>query len=144
MCPNSFLILLHSLLERFRVRCTHFHLQDDRLRLTNDGMMVAYPRPRNAIYQLQPHVNGRPILLSTILTLLLLLLLPNSLADSNISSFRTRDFQTLDDVALKYLVDLNPPEWASVTGGHLGEILIPRAGERPLPLRFISFADVQL
>lgn len=50
-------------------------------------------------------------------------------ADAQTSRFRTRDFQSLTDENIRALVQLDPPEWDSVTEGHLGKILIPRVGE---------------
>ena len=44
------------------------------------------------------------------------------------SHLASRDFKTLDDDAIQSLLQLDPPEWSSVTDGHLGKILIPRIG----------------
>ena len=42
------------------------------------------------------------------------------------SDFRTRDFQALSEDDVRTLVELEPPQWTSVSEGHLGKILIPR------------------
>lgn len=63
----------------------------------------------------------------TLFQILLLLYLSLNLAGAGSDAFRTRDFQTLSTSHLKQIVELPPAEWKSVTEGHLGKLLIPRA-----------------
>ncbi|WRT65644.1 uncharacterized protein IL334_002589 [Kwoniella shivajii] len=47
--------------------------------------------------------------------------------DQHKSGHQKRDFHTLSNEKVKKLVELDPPQWNSVTEGHLGKLLIPRA-----------------
>jgi hypothetical protein len=45
-----------------------------------------------------------------------------------------RDFQKFDTPSLSTLSNLGPAQWDNVDEGHLGRLLIPRAGTSPPPL----------
>lgn len=55
------------------------------------------------------------------LPLLLLLLIPQSLARQ-----KQRDFRTLDDSLLASIAAADPQPWKDVESGHLGRLLVPR------------------
>ncbi len=62
--------------------------------------------------------------------------------DDLTSGHRMRQFQTLSDDLVRALAELDPPESTSVTEGHLGKILIPRAGMSTLStLRSYGLAE---
>jgi len=42
---------------------------------------------------------------------------------------RKRDLRALSDTQVEAIAKLDPPEWETVTGGHLGQLLIPRVCE---------------
>ncbi|CAD6584787.1 MAG: hypothetical protein TREMPRED_003957 [Tremellales sp. Tagirdzhanova-0007] len=63
------------------------------------------------------------------------------------SDFRTRDFQALSEDDVRTLVELEPPQWTSVSEGHLGKILIPRVSgseNNTLVQRYISSVFLNL
>ena len=43
-----------------------------------------------------------------------------------------RDFQKFDTPSLSTLSNIGPAQWENVDEGHLGRLLIPRAGTSPL------------
>ena len=43
-----------------------------------------------------------------------------------------RDFQKFDTPSLSTLSNIGPAQWENVDEGHLGKLLIPRAGTFPL------------
>jgi hypothetical protein len=43
--------------------------------------------------------------------------------------YRRRDFRTLTNRQVEGIAKLDPPEWESVTSGHLENLLIPRVCE---------------
>ena len=43
-----------------------------------------------------------------------------------------RDFQKFDTPSLSTLSNIGPAQWENVDEGHLGKLLIPRAGTSPL------------
>lgn len=45
------------------------------------------------------------------------------------SQLQQRDIQTLSTDHLTYLAKAGPPNWEGTTEGHLGKLLVPRAGE---------------
>ena len=63
-----------------------------------------------------------------LLTHLTLILLTPIFCQSNDapSLLRTREFHVLSEEDVRTLVGLGPPQWTSVSEGHLGKILIPR------------------
>nr|XP_018264654.1 glutaminyl cyclase [Kwoniella dejecticola CBS 10117]OBR86812.1 glutaminyl cyclase [Kwoniella dejecticola CBS 10117] len=42
-------------------------------------------------------------------------------------TYQKRDYHTLSNADIRKLVESDPPQWDSVTDGHLGKLLIPRA-----------------
>ena len=65
---------------------------------------------------------------SPLLLLLLLLAFFSPIAHGRHAKENRRDFQKLETSAMKSLAELGPEQWNNVDVGHLGKLLIPRAG----------------
>jgi len=65
---------------------------------------------------------------SPLLLLLLLLAFFSPIAHGRHAKENRRDFQKFDTPSLKTLTELGPEQWNKVDEGHLGKLLIPRAG----------------
>ena len=63
-----------------------------------------------------------------LLLLLLLLSLLSPIAHCRHAKENRRDFEKFDTPSLKALAELGPEQWNNVDEGHLGKLLIPRAG----------------
>jgi hypothetical protein len=114
---------------------TPSHTSDKPLQCHDSAMRIS-PSPSHAGVGPPPHRHRRPPLSPFLplliphllsLSLLLVLLTPTFARETPLPS---RAFTPLSDTALRDIVALDPPEWSSVTDGHLGKLLIPRACER--------------